>query len=403
MKRQAALVLILLSVMNLASCSKVKEMDERTEEMNKNTGEMNQTTKKMSDTTSDMSETTEGMSVTTVEMKQITEGMSKTTEGMSITTKEMKEITQGMSDTTQGMSKTTNEMRDTTTHMYTQIRTKESEDTRSKKMKVIQNESGMGEKIAAAAVFYKSFEYQMWTANGTYDVNSIREDLFLDAVNEFYKRMSDLYNEADLEDMSPLNQDEEYNSDMAFYAMSVALHENIHHQVESKKHAKVDFEVASFLDLMDGAFTKEVEGREDELKEYEHVILAGENRDISIKMLQARFNMILALVAKDTATQEEMSAMDKIKGFGFKVTGGAIGSLKLKSTFESSNISTKKDLLKKLDGATWTADLLQKIGVEVKFDESLKSVFDNLKLQENKSVSPEDQEYVDYINQLRSM
>ena len=33
MNKQAALVLILLSTLNLASCSKVKEMDKRTEEM----------------------------------------------------------------------------------------------------------------------------------------------------------------------------------------------------------------------------------------------------------------------------------------------------------------------------------------------------------------------------------
>ncbi len=398
MNKQAALVLILLSTLNMTSCSKVKEMDERTEEMNKNTGEMNQTTKKMSDTTEGMSKTTNGMSKTTIEMKAITQGMSETTNGMSETTLAMKDITEGMSETT-------NEMRDTTTHMYTQIRTKESEDTRAKKMTTVQSDNaGMGEKIAAAAVFFKSFEYQLWTSNGTYDVQRVRDSLFLDAVNEFYKRMSDLYNAADLEDMTPLNQEsEDYNDDMAFYAMSVALHENVHHQEELNRNTENEFEVKSFLDLIDGALTKEAEGRSDELKEYEDVILAGENRDITIKLLQARFNMIIALVAKDAATKEEMSFSEKVKGLGFQITGGAFGSLKLKSTFATSNASTKRDLLKKLDGAMCTADMLKKIGVEVEFDESLKSVFDNLKIETTKEVSAEDQEFKSYVNKLRSM
>jgi hypothetical protein len=64
------------------------------------------------------------------------------------------------------MSQTTDDMKDTTAVMYQQIRSKEAEDTRNKKMAILKDrEQNFGAKIAAAAVYYKSFEYQLWTGH----------------------------------------------------------------------------------------------------------------------------------------------------------------------------------------------------------------------------------------------
>jgi hypothetical protein len=347
MSKQLAAMLVLLSTLNMTSCSKVKDLENKTTNMDRNTSEMNNTTNQMKDTTI--------------------------------------------------------QMKDTTSNMYSQIRTKETEDSRSKKMTIIQSDAaGMGEKIAAAAVFYKSFEFQTWTANGTFDDMQVRDDLFLDAVKEYYKRMTDIYTRADIEDMSPLNQDsKKYNDEMAFYAMAVAMHENIHHQEEIHAHSKVKFEVRSFLNLLDVALTKEENG--EELTEYEDVILSGEYRDITIELMQARFNMILALVCKDTTSKKEMTMGQKIKGLGFQITGGKVGSLELTSTFSDANDSTKRDVLKKLDATMKTKAILDRINVEVKFDESLKSVFENLEITENKSATAQDLEYNEYIKQLKDM
>lgn len=71
-----------------------------------------------------------------------------------------------MTNRTTNMSQTTDDMKDTTAVMYQQIRSKEAEDTRNKKMAILKDrEQNFGAKIAAAAVYYKSFEYQLWTGH----------------------------------------------------------------------------------------------------------------------------------------------------------------------------------------------------------------------------------------------
>lgn len=316
----------------------------------------------------------------------------------------MEELTQQMADTTNKMSQTTNTMNDTTGNMYPQIRTKESEDTRSKKMKIILDDSvAFGEKIAAAAVYYQSFEFQFWTNNGTYDTPEVRNKLFLDAMNEFYKRMSDIWDNIDIEDMSPTNTKQtKYNFDMAFYAMSVGMHMINHHQDHIQKTVG-GFSQKSFYDLMTLALLKE--DRAQELTDYEHVALSGVNRDISIALLKARYNMILALAIKSsTESINDAGLGKKASALIFKLSKGHLGEIGLDSKFEMTNESTKRDILEKLDGAQKTRDVLLSIGQDVEVDKTLKSIIDNIDTEQaQKSENDYTRRFISHIKSLQSL
>lgn len=318
--------------------------------------------------------------------------------------KKMEELTEQMANTTNKMSQTTNTMNDTTANMYPQIRTKESEDTRSKKMKIILDDSvAFGEKIAAAAVYYQSFEFQFWTNNGTYDTVEVREKLFLDAMNEFYKRLSDIWDNIDIEKMSPANTKQtKYNFDMAFYAMSVGMHMINHHQ-EHIHRTVGGFSQKSFYDLMTIALQKE--DRALDLAEYEHVALAGVNRDISIALLKARYNMILALALKSsTESIKEVSFGKKAKALIFKMSKGHLGKIGLDSKFDDSNESTKRDIIEKLDGAQNTRDVLLSIGQDVEIDRTLKSIIDNIDTDSaQKSENDYTRKFISHIRTLQAL
>lgn len=318
--------------------------------------------------------------------------------------KKMEDLTQQMADTTSKMSVTTNVMNDTTANMYPQIRTKESEDTRSKKMKIILDDNvAFGEKIAAAAVYYQSFEFQFWTNNGTYDTVEVREKLFLDAMNEFYKRISDIWDNIDPTDISPINTKQtKYNFDMAFYSMSLGMHFINHHQEHI--HSTVGgFNKRSFYDLMTNALQKEARGIE--LTEYEHVALAGVNREISIELLKARYNMIIALAIKSSMESiDDATIGKKAMALLFKLSGGRAGAITLDSKFEQSNESTQKDVLEKLDGAQMTRDVLLSIDEDVELDKNLKSILDNVDTENSDKVENANlRRFMDHVKVLQSL
>lgn len=328
--------------------------------------------------------------------------------------KKMENLTEDMSNTTQKMSHTTNQMNATTNNMYPQIRTKESHDTRNKMMQIVLSDNqSLGDKIAAASAFYQSFEYQLWTNNGTYDTKEVREKLFYDAVNEYFMKLASIWDHIygqsnlaillnlDPNEMSPIETDaKEYNYEMAFYALSLVMHMNNHHQKHLVKTIG-GFEEVSFYDLLKNALIKEHEGRE--LKDYEHIVNAGQNRDIAIGLLQARMNMMLALAVKNsTGELKELTLAQKLKAFSFKLSNGAFGTFQMKSTFNSGNESTKRDVLEKLDGFAKTKSLLESINEPLNLDPVLKNIIDNLSIEDDLS-NKANQEFISYIEMIRSL
>lgn len=322
--------LVLACLMLSVSCSKVKEMDDRTKNMDKNT---------------------EKVSATTVQMKEITD--------------EMKTIT--------------DQMRDVTGTMYQQIRSKEAEETRDRKFEILlDDKAGMGERITAAGVFYKSLEFQLYTDNGSFDDKHNQDALFLDAANEFTRRLCDLYDRIDVKDLNPTKKGKRHSDEMSFYSLAAALHMNHHFQdsVAERRHKSTH----SMYDMITKALKKDFDKKL--LEEHEEVLMNGINREIMIELLKARVDIISALALRNLTEQRDMTLTQKGKGLLFKITGGRFGAIDLPEVYDLMNDATKNTTETYLEAALKTKNFLAEIGVEKKLEKTISSALSRIDFNE---------------------
>jgi hypothetical protein len=348
------LVSILMGTMLLVSCSKVKELDERTESMTK---------------------TTEEMSGTTEDMKKSTNTLLKLQRQYSTA----------------------------------DLRTKQSSRLDSKM-------TDMGDKLIAAKKMMLGYEYQLWNPSNEFDTIEYREHLLHDAVKEFMYKVSGLHDKlleknfwgkTKLERMSPLNLKQDRkgrnknNIEMIFYALGTSMHfNNVFQEKMIEELNDSRMEEISMYDLVKTALIKDFEN--DQLTVAEQEVVTGEFRQAAIDLLKARYNMLIALAVKNLSTQKGMKFGDKVNALIFKATKGGLGKLKLYSIFEESNLPTQKDINKKLEGAIKTRKVLYAIGENVKIDKNLKSVLSNLVIDETTEVTDEITQFLTYINVLNA-
>ncbi len=291
---------------------------------------------------------------------------------------------------TEQMSSTTVEMKETTTVMYQQIRSKEAEDTRSKKFEILNSDQeDFGAKIAAAAVYFKSFEFQLWTAQPGFDDAHAKDVLILDAVNEFTKRVSDIYEKINVKTMGPTKSGKKHSAEQSFFALAATMHMN-HHFQEGLSDSKSSVASTSFYDIVKTALEKDTNG--EALNEYEEVLVSGMNREMMIELIKARVDMLAALGLKNLTDKRNMTFGQKMKAAMFKVSGGLLGSIDLPETFSESNESTKKQALKYLDGANKAKKFLAKIEIQKNLEKTLKSAYSRIELNEDEENKNEELE-----------
>lgn len=281
------------------------------------------------------------------------------------------------------MKEQTTQMKENTSVMYQQVRSKEAEDTRNKKFEIITSKKeGFGTKLAAAAVYFKSFEFQLWTGAKDFDNQHMREVLLLDAANEFTRRISDVYGKINLNTMSPTNDGKKHNSEMAFYAISATLHFNHHFQDELIDN-KSSLKAISFYDIMKNALRKDYNS--ESLTEYEEILVSNINREIMIELIKARVDMFSALALKNLTDKRDMTFSQKFKAGLFKLSGGKWGAIELPEVFIKSNESTKKQTVKYLEAAMRAKNILSDLGVEKELEKTIKSAFSHIKLGDTES------------------
>lgn len=286
------------------------------------------------------------------------------------------------------MKEQTTQMKDNTSVMYQQVRSKEAEDTRNKKFDIITSkEEGFGTKLAAAAVYFKSFEFQLWTGAKGFDDNHMREVLLLDAANEFTRRISDVYGKINTKKMSPTNDGKKHSSDMAFYAIAATMHFN-HHFQDELIDSKASLKAISFYDIMKSALKKDYNS--ESLTEYEEILVSNINREIMIELIKARVDMFSALALKNLTDKRDMTFKQKLKAVLFKVSGGKWGSIELPEVFTKSNEPTKKQTVKYLEAATRARNVLSEIGVEKTLEITIKSAFSSIKLGDTEADQTQD-------------
>lgn len=313
------------------------------------------------------------------------------------------------------LGETTDGMSDTTSQLYSQLRSAQSSVERRDTFGMILNDNvEMGQKLTNAAKFFMAFEYNLYTGIKPYDNSEIRDMLFFDAVEEFYKNMASVY-ETDIKGefnvkkaikkgkMTPIHTGKwslkKRNYEQAFYAVAAAMHKVHHRQTYNAK--TNGFAEMSIYTLMKNALVKDSHGAT--LSEYEEYMVAGNNKEISIALLKARIDIILALAINDSMDADEASFWP---GLLHVITGGKLGKLELPSTFETSNAATMHEANKKIEEALKCYDFLLSIGVEHKIDKKVKNIFDNVELPELDSIQTENEqihEYREFIQQIQKI
>ncbi len=311
--------------------------------------------------------------------------------------KELDKRTENMEKSTEKVSAITDEMKETTTIMYQQIRSKEAEDTRDEKFHILMTkEADIGTRFTAAGVYFKSMEFQLWNDNDSFDNLDARDVLYLDAVNEFTRRMCDLYPKVNTKKMSPTKENKMEES---FYALAATMHMNHTFQDDVSKNKNIA--TASMYDLVKKALSKEYKRKP--LKDYEEILVSGQNKEIMIELVKARVDILSALALKNLTDKRDMTLGQKAKALLFKATGGMFGSIDLPEVYETSNDATKNQTEKYLDGAIKARDFLTDIGVEKKLEKTLKSAFKNIDFNEKKQTEDEKLKVDTRKESIRSM
>jgi hypothetical protein len=298
--------------------------------------------------------------------------------------KELDQRTENLEKSTQKVSKTTNEMQETTSVMYQQIRSKEAEDTRDEKFTILtEQDADMGARFAAAGVYFKSFEFQLWSNNRSFDNERVRETLYEDAATEFVRRIIDIYEKINLAKMTPVTN---RKMEQSFYALAATVHLNHHFQDEVA--LKSSKKAISFYDLIKVALLNESNGVK--LKHHEEILVSGVNKEIMTELVKARMDILSALALRDMTDKRQMTLTQKAQGAIFKMTGGRFGSIVLPETYDQANEPTKDQIEKYLKGAIEAKAFLKEINVSKPLEKTVKSALGNIELEKKTDEKAED-------------
>lgn len=298
-------------------------------------------------------------------------------------------------DSTKNIERSTHESTQVANDSLFLERAKSSEDTRSNKKNILLNsKSNLGDKMRAAEVYFKNFEFQLLT-DKEFDDQDTRNSFYLDAVNEFTAWVSDIYRSVKPSKMSPLNEGKE--SEDSLYAISIALHAN--HLQQEKLAKKRGQEPVSFLEIIKRALKKDM--LHEELLDYEEVLVNGINKEIMVELIKARMDMMANLALKNLTDSREMDLTQKSKKAIYKITGGRFSGIDVPEVYDVSNDATKSFTGRYLDASIRAKLFLREVGAQKVLDKSLKSAFSNIDFNESKMTADQKSEVDEKKDKIR--
>lgn len=277
-----------------------------------------------------------------------------------------------------------NEMTAQTNKIQEQIISKNAEETRNNKFEILNSkDEKIGSKIAAAAIYFQSMEFQLGSSK-------TKEELLFDATTEFTKRIGGIYEDINLKRMSPSKEGKRHSAEQSFYAISITMHLNNHYK-EKLIDKEAGLKATSFYDVMKSALVKDY--NRDSMLEYEEVLVANINKEIMIELVKARVDMFTALALKNLTDKRNITLGQRIRAALFKLTDGKYGSIELPEVFAKSNEPTKKQTINLLEAATKAKSFLTSIGVEKELEKNVRSALSKINFDESsQSDEPEVQE-----------
>ncbi len=305
----------------------------------------------------------------------------QTMQDMKDTTAKMAKTTSEMNDKMDQTNRNTSDLKDVSEHGF-------SEEKRSQKWTELFNSENIGDALTSAKVLMLSFEFQLKKLPKTEYGLELREHYIGDAIDEFFRKMKIRYKNnisSKLKKLDPQDlEGDKRKIERAWYALATTIHFK---DIIQEKYIKemgekgVQIEEVSLYDLFKKALIKEANGQA--LTENESKIVVGVNKEIAIKLLQARLTFLTALGVDLSAQREGMSVKDSIAGLAFKITGGSIfgkkvGSLRPVPVLHKQNDATREQAITYFDAAIKTKRALEEMGVRPELEKGMKSIMENI-------------------------
>lgn len=269
-----------------------------------------------------------------------------------------------------------------TEQMYQQARSKEAEIIRQEKFSDLErSDKEFDKKVAAAIVYFKSFEFQLWNADKNNN-SIVRDRLYADAVNEFSKHIDRIYNNINLKKLNPSNRGKKHSYEQAFYAIAVTMHMSPFskgHYIDSEANNKG----LSIYNLIQNALLKDQNG--EVLLDYEERLINGINKEIMIELIKARMDMMASMAVDHLTNNKKFTTRQRVRTTLFRVTNGVMGAMDLPEAYEELNTFDKKETIIFLEAAVKAKAFLRDISeYEADVEKSIRSSLENIEFNNSR-------------------
>lgn len=289
--------------------------------------------------------------------------------------------------------------------MYKAMRSGNSSETRNREWEELNGgedvmPKGMGDKLKHAAIYFKAYEHQLFSAESCAESEADRDDLYLNATQEISKVMSDLYtsiyeefdqegnfkgNVLSLTKVKNGQMKGNKNNLMSFYALATAMHSEHHFQASIRRRKGEKAISKTAYDIIKTALTKDYKNLSTE--KFEDEILAGNNKEMLIALTKARLNFISVLAIKYMTDKDKMSLGQKIKTLVDRILnkiGIDVIEMEVPSVIEEANTSTAIKSEDYLVAAIKVKKFLNSIGQDSILDEEVKEIFSQINIKTEK-------------------
>lgn len=367
------LVVLVALAIYTSACSeqkKLNEMHDATLEMNKTTKEMADTTKALNQPTLDMKANTVQLLDKTIELHGTIKNLDRGTSDIIKKSDELKSISNNISNISG--------------ELYDAARQGDSKASRRASLKSLLDAQTLPAKVAEAATYLASFEYQFWSGIGQDSSIEKRNELMYEAVHEFFMSISDFYDPSvDYSFSATVNKSINFmysSKESSFYAFSLALHYPNRKQIDLIKH-NPQLKLVTMYSMFEEALLlkSKIEAGEIKLSEqplYIQEILANEK--IVTKLLAARINTFgLAFLVKLTDISTGLVQANNMRSKPWIFNPDLVNSAQLEKGIDF------------LTSANQTKKLMKTIGLSTTKHQVIQSVFSNLRIQKSNKGSKE--------------
>jgi hypothetical protein len=240
----------------------------------------------------------------------------------------------------------------------------EAEQLRTEKISDLTNRnSGLNEKILAAAGYFQAMEYQSQNNKSLADM----ENLWAEAIEDFLRRLADIHREVRFKKMSPLKDSKRQTDEMAFYALAATMH------------LKTSNKALSIYELINQALKKTAHQN---TLHHEELLLRDENQKMVVDLLKARVDILSALALETLTDDKHMSTGQKFRTLLFKVSAGKMGKMDIPTDSLRATPESRKQEIELLEQALKTQRFLSDLGTSKVLEKRVRSALGNVKLDQ---------------------